>query len=51
LLFGLWQSHNMPKGHDSLDERVEVMVKTAMLVPRMKKHYDHFEEKMVPMYP
>jgi len=28
-----------------------MMVKTAMLVPRMKKHYDHFEEKMVPMYP
>lgn len=51
MLFGLWRSHNMPKGHDSRDERVNEMVKTMMLVPRMEKHFDHYLEKVVPMYP
>ena len=51
MLIGLWRSHNMPKGHDTLNERVEVMAKTALLVPRMEKHFDHYLEKVVPMYP
>jgi hypothetical protein len=29
----------------------DVMIKTMMLVPRMGKHFDHYREKVVPMYP
>ena len=51
MLFGIWRSHNMPKGHDTRDEQVDVMIKTMMLVPSMEKHFDHYLEKVVPMYP
>ena len=51
MLYGIWRSFNMPKDHNSLDDRVDMMVTTSKLVPRMKHHLDHYLEKVVPMYP
>ena len=51
MLCALWASHNMPKGHDSTKESVELMVKAMTFAPRMTKHMDHYLEKVVPLYP
>lgn len=50
MLIGFWRSHNMPKERNTRKEQVDVMIRTLALVPRMEKHFDHYAEKVVPLY-
>lgn len=51
MLFGIYQSFNMPKGRQSLDDRAQMLLSLQMLYPTMRHHLEHFTEKVVPLYP
>ena len=51
MLFGVYMSHNLPKGEDTMENRMKRIVAALELAPRMRHHLDHYGEKFVPLYP
>lgn len=51
MLFAIYQSFNMPKGHQSIEERTQLLMDARETIPTMSHHLEHFTEKVVPLYP
>lgn len=51
MLFGIYYTHNLPKGEDTPQNRVANLLNLWQVVPTMRHHLDHYGEKIVPLYP
>jgi len=51
MLAGIYLTHNMPKGEDTVKKRAEKLAAVWHVLPKMRHHIDHFEKKVVPLYP
>lgn len=50
LLFGIYLSHNIPKGEGSNDERAMLLAKMACASPFWQRYLNHYSEIVVPLY-
>lgn len=51
MLVGIYLTHNMPKGENSVEKRAEKLAAVWQALPKMRHHIELFEKKVVPLYP
>ena len=55
MLFGIFISHNVPRGNKSYkeytDERVKYLLALYEMAPSMKRNIDHIFDRTIPLYP
>lgn len=51
MIAGLYYTFNMPKGEDTTEKRTQFLLMIWQMLPRMRHHIDHFDKKVIPLYP